>query len=363
VVSDIHLGNRRNPAEDIIANLDRQFPDNAETAQLDLIVLAGDVFDKLLSSNDVVVIDLWIARFLRLCKKHDIALRVLEGTPSHDWKQSDRFTTINNGVANIGADLVYVKDLSIRYEEKFDMNFLFVPDEWSSSSEKTLSQVKDIMQAKRLAQVDYAFMHGQFEFQLPKHIKAQKHDSAEYLKLVKHLIFIGHVHTYRFYDRIYAQGSFDRIAHNEEEPKGHLRVKAFSDGRYDIVFHETVHAKKFVTVDCLDLPYEDAVRKVVDVGLTLPSGSWLRVYARNKAAIFSNFDEVKRQLIGLHLERKEEDADAIEELENIEDSDYVPITITKDNIEDLLMERIRSKVADPSIVTMSEILLREVVHE
>ena len=76
VVSDIHLAHKRNPASRIIQNLRDAFPDNVETAQLDLIVLAGDVFDGLISLPDDEVTDIkaWITYMLRLCKKHDIIL-------------------------------------------------------------------------------------------------------------------------------------------------------------------------------------------------------------------------------------------------------------------------------------------------
>ena len=74
-----------------------------------------------------------------------------------------------------------------------------------------------------LTKVDYAVMHGQFDYQLPKHITGMpRHDSQKYLDIVKHYIFIGHIHTHSVYDRIIAQGSFDRLTHGQEEPKGYV---------------------------------------------------------------------------------------------------------------------------------------------
>src|ERR1700739_1745074 len=89
-ISDVHLGASRTPTTGILKNLRAAFPDNEETAQLDLICFVGDVFDTLLTLNydDLVAIKLWINDFLRLCAKHDIVVYVLEGTPSHDWWQS-----------------------------------------------------------------------------------------------------------------------------------------------------------------------------------------------------------------------------------------------------------------------------------
>ena len=86
VASDIHLGHARNKAEFIIANLNHCFSNDAYFSTVDLVVLAGDVFDNgmPLSSEDVSHIDMWVAKLLRLCHKHKVMLRVLEGTPSHD---------------------------------------------------------------------------------------------------------------------------------------------------------------------------------------------------------------------------------------------------------------------------------------
>ena len=51
-ISDIHLGNKRNNARNIIKNLYAAFPDNSKTGELDIIFIAGDVFDSLFSLSD-----------------------------------------------------------------------------------------------------------------------------------------------------------------------------------------------------------------------------------------------------------------------------------------------------------------------
>ena len=88
------------------------------TQQLDIIILAGDVFDRQLQLAEDVVFEIhqWMCSFLALCKKYDITLIVLEGTPSHDWKQSEWFNQINLEY-NIGADVHYAKTLDIAYFE------------------------------------------------------------------------------------------------------------------------------------------------------------------------------------------------------------------------------------------------------
>jgi DNA repair exonuclease SbcCD nuclease subunit len=223
--SDLHLGHSKNPPEEMVERLKNAFPRNAETAKLDVIVLAGDVYDHLLNlpHESVSIIDEWIIYMLRLCKSMDIQLWVLRGTPSHDRDQSQRFVLLND-MLKIGCDILYVDELKVVWMPKFGIHVLFVPDEWTDDANKTLEEVHLLMKMAGITKVDYAIMHGQFEYQLPPVVKAQKHSSEAYLKIVDKLIFIGHVHLFSRNDRIIAQGSFDRISHGEEGPKGHVRA-------------------------------------------------------------------------------------------------------------------------------------------
>lgn len=364
VVSDIHLGHKRNPTDEIVRNLRAAFPDNAETGQLDIIFLAGDVFDDLLSlpHADVSEADAWIAYMLRLCKKHGILLRVLEGTPKHDWKQSDRFLIVNE-VAEIGADIKHVKDLSIEYIEQYGITVLYVPDEWESSTEKTLSQVHELLLAKGLTQVDYAIMHGQFEYQLPAAaVKAPRHSSQEYLKIVRELIFIGHVHIHTRFERIIAQGSFDRLAHGEEGPKGHVRAIMRESGDRDVVFVQNTGAKKFITLKCEGLDVEQIITMVDKQVPALPDESFVRIRAPSDHAILQNMELLIRRYPLITWSKLSEDEDAGDATMIIEDETvYVPITITKDNLGDLLMERVINSGAAAQVVEAARFMLEDVL--
>lgn len=362
VISDIHLGHRRNGTRSIVMNLRDALPDNEETAKLDIIWLAGDVFDDLLqlSDEDIADIDFWIADFLRICKKYNIMVRVLEGTPSHDWKQSQRFVTMNEA-AKIHADLKYVTTLSIEYIERLGINVLYVPDEWELTTEKTLGQVHELLKAKGLDQVDYAIMHGQFAHQLPPHVKAPSHDSDAYLSIVKEAIFIGHVHTYSRFKRIIAQGSFDRLSHGEEQPKGHVRFFKRENGDFDLQFHENYGAKRFVTINCLGMDLEQTLEAVDKVVITLPDESFVRVESEASNPIFSNMDLLIRNypfITFSKLAREDEE----EERTVIEDQTlFVPIALTRDNLPGLLMERLANNGATDGLLSRSERILKRIL--
>lgn len=362
-VSDIHLGAKRTHTLHIIKNLRAAFPDNEETAKLDLICLAGDVFDTLLNLNDsdLMEIDFWIAYMLRLCKKYDIVLYVLEGTPSHDWWQSERFVTINE-VAGIGANLRYVKDISVEYEPILDIWVGFVPDESAPTTDQTLSQFQDLLKAKGQEKVDVMFMHGQFEFQLPPVVKAPKHASHEYLALVRYLICIGHVHVYSSYERIFAQGSFDRLSHNEEDPKGHIRATLYNDADYsfDVTFMENEGARKYVTVYCGDMPVEDALLVIEQKVRKLPDDSAVRIEAVGEHPLFSDMETLIRMYPMFTWSKKVVDVSADEEEMVDDETVFVPITINRDNITKLLMERLASQGLPADLLAIAEAKINEV---
>lgn len=362
VISDIHLGHPNTPTLGMIANLKAAIPDNAETAEIDMIVLAGDVFDRLLSlsGDDIWEVKIWINHLLRMCKKHDIVLRVLEGTPSHDWKQSQLFPLINK-IAKIGTDLKYVKDLSIEYIERFGITVLYVPDEWGATTDHTLSQVHELLKSHNLTQVDYAFMHGSFDFQIPKNLDLPHHNSAAYLMIVKEHIFIGHEHTFSQFQNITAQGSFDRTAHGQEEPKGHVRFTRYPNGDKSLVFVETTNAKKYVTARCLGMDLDETLEQVGKVVRGLPDGSYVRVEADSRNPIFTNMMMLSRTWPTITWTKLAKNPEA-QTVEVIDHSDvYVPITLTRDNLAEQLMDRLIAASVPKEILSIAATIMKEVI--
>lgn len=361
VISDIHLGNKRNKTTDIIKNLRQAFPDNAETGELDIIFLAGDVFDDLLSfpDDDVTEIQIWVHSFLSVCARRNIMVRVLEGTPSHDWFQSEVFNTVHR-ISDIPVDLKYVKELSVEYIDRFDMNVLYVPDEWENETEKTLAQATALIKAKGLEQVDLAIMHGSFEYQLPSFVKAQKHDSEAYHRIVKGLIFIGHIHTHSRNNRIIAQGSFDRLAHGEEGAKGHVRANIRSHTDFNIRFVENVGAKKFITVNCVNKSLEETLIYTNEKIRNLPDGSQVRIEADSDNPIFTNMEVLIRQYPLFTFNKHPQDAEKEKDLVIEDATVYIPVTITKGNIVDLLMDRIVSRGVSTITLDAAKTILSEV---
>lgn len=363
VLSDLHLGHRRVDTEHILDNLRKALPDNAETAELDIVFLAGDVFDSLLNLSDecVFLIELWIIEVLRLCKKYDIMLRVLEGTHSHDWKQSEHFDVLNRGT-KINADLAYVQELFIEYIPRHDITVLYVPDDLNTDTNVTLSQVRELMTIKGLTKVDYAIMHGQFEYQLPEIVKAPKHPSKEYLEIVDKLIFIGHIHVFSTFERIVAQGSFDRLSHGEEEPKGHVRADIEEDGTYKVRFVENEGAKKFITLECRGLTLLETLEEIELKSKDVPDESFVRILCLPDNPILREMDHLTRMrplITWSKLIKEEKTYEVDEDREDPFQEDFVPINITPDNIVRLVMDRLRNKPLSPALFESVERVITE----
>lgn len=361
--SDIHLGHPNTETIHILRNLEKAFPTSAETEALDIVFFSGDVFDRLLNLPDdnVSEIEDWINVFLRRCKALNIIVRVLEGTPSHDWKQSKMFEKINR-IGNIGCDVKHVTTLSIEYFEQFDKSVLYVPDEWEPEPDDTWKQVKDLLSINGLERVDFAIMHGSFPHQLPSHVKVPMHDPDRYLSIVKYIICIGHIHKPSIYDRIFTPGSFDRLSHNEEEPKGHIRFHLKENDEWNVVFIENKEAKIYKTISCLGLNIDDALEKVSNIAKELPKNSFVRIEAEKEDAIIVSLDVLKNKFPDLVWSTKVsvKNTSGKEMLIDMR-AKFKGLDITKDNLFGLLIERIKNKNNDTTLIEHCGKLLTEVI--
>lgn len=359
VISDVHLGHQRTPTEKIIETLERIFPDNAKTAALDLIWITGDLFDKLLMLPEyrVILVHGWICRFLKLCKKHDILVRVLEGTPSHDYKQS-RLLVSANEEGGIGADLVYHGSVAIERIERFDMTVLYVPDEMGTGDEVwKLTQQK--LQEAGVSQVDFAMMHGCFEFQLPPAAHSESlHRQIRYEDIVRRVIVIGHDHIHKQSGKVWVPGSTERLTHGEEGPKGHLRGKAL-ENRTEMSFVENVHAKIYKTVDVKGLSLSDTYA-LLDALPEYPDGSAIRIQAKKDGPIKEAVTVLKDRYFKwtLTFDYTDDAQTMYDRLQELEFS-YTPVSITKDNLSDLIAKRFEAKGLDTAIRTDALQLLEQ----
>lgn len=356
---DVHLGHPNTPTEHILGTLRRMFPDSPETGDLDIIFIAGDLFDRLLNLPDdnVSLIEAWMVDFLRMCAKRDIVVRALEGTPSHDWKQTRKLVELARH-AQIPVDVKYVQDLSIEYLEKFDAHILYVPDEWRPRCDDTWLEVQELLRQHQLEQVDFAVMHGAFHYQMPKnvHHQLELHDADRYLSIVKHYIVIGHVHQYSTYERILAGGSPERLSHGDEGKKGHWRFVVDKDEGDSAWFVVNERAMRYDTIDCVGLE-PDALHALLGETIkNLPDGSHLRLktrkqdFAMEALDLYSTRYPMYRWTVKVVEDKQETEKPVLLDTR----TKFKGVNITPGNITELLMERLSRKLTPDQIKRCQE---------
>lgn len=342
VLSDIHLGHNINKTDLIIKNLQLYFKENYIIfSKLDYIFLAGDVFDKLLlsSGSDFMLANSWLVELVMFCKEHNIKLRILEGTPSHDWKQSEVVYSIISKYAK-DLDYKYIKTLYIENDNGFYI--LYVPDEYKPTAEETYKDVLKLLAENNIKKVDIAIMHGQFKYQLPNIDLPSSHDEENYLNIVKHYISIGHIHKSSVNGRILAQGSFDRLAHNEEEDKGGMYIILDNDKGDSFSFIVNKHSMLFNTYKYDNITEDELLKDFNNKVKNLPMFSNVRLILNRNMLLNKSIKEINKKYPNIKIKIETKDKNSNNILKNLIKQDTIEdsLEITKDNIKDLLFKEL-----------------------
>lgn len=339
LTGDLHFGHTRTPTIHIINSFKKTIliPINRD---IDVLFIAGDIFDRLLDFNSESVhccID-FFNYLLSYCTVNNIKLRVLEGTPSHDWQQSFSLVKLNN-IRENKCDLRYFNVLDIEYLTEFNKHILYIPDEWCKDHKELEIQIKDKLKENNISNVDIAILHGHFKYQI-RGFTAPFHYKEDYfLNLVKGFIHIGHYHSFSVFNRIIAQGSLERLSHNEEEDKGYVLV---TDDSYEFKVnpysytYKTINITKGYTLEKLD-------KQIAKY----PKESYIRLSVSNDHDFSINFDKLKLRYLDYTLKKLNKDALSesgnvtyILDDDTIEDIEHM---ITNSNIHDILLTSVINK--------------------
>lgn len=347
-ISDIHLGHKRNKTENIVKNLREFFKTyNKKIKECKIIFIAGDIFDTLLSnnSNDYLLATEWLTELIIFCKVNNIRLRILEGTPSHDWYQAKLITNIISKL-NIEVDYKYITTLYIEKMLDIGLNILYIPDEYKHKASETYEDVLKLLKENGISTVDITIMHGQFHYQLPMVKLESSHTEDNYLNLTKYFINVGHIHTPSVYSRIIANGSFDRLAHNEEEDKGAVICTIHKDGNSVFEFLKNKNAMLFKTYNYSDskLTLDELMVDINNKIKELPDHSHVRILLKDINNLSDAIKELKKNYPFITIKVQIETDKSIKLGDNIlEENKIESFTITKDNIEELLLKEINTE--------------------
>lgn len=344
-ISDIHLGHRRVPTSFTIKSMREEFDYFSDKyGYLDAIFIPGDFFDDKMDTNSVDYHEVlhFVGDLMRFCQRKSVILRVLEGTPSHDWGQSQIFRTVYE-LLKLDFDFKYVDQIYIETLAGSGLSVLYIPDEINHDAQITYQEVRDLMKEEGMEQVDLAMMHGMFHYQLRGFTSPASHTESDYLGIVKYFINIGHVHTYSKYDRIIAQGSWDRLKHKEEEDKGMVEVVLdLTTGTGSSRFIKNENAMIFKTFYFKE---EDVVevllRKLAKVMRDIPVGSYVSIEGPKNHSFFNSIEELKAQYPGITFTKKDSTAGETESIPDGKDYANIEVeqlSITEANIKSLIME-------------------------
>jgi len=339
ILSDIHLGHDVNKTEDIIFNLKRFFITyDKDIKLLDVIFISGDIFDQLLPSNgiDMQIIYLWLVELVKGCEKYGISLRILEGTPGHDWKQFNLFYSMLKKLLP-EADIKYFDTLYIDYDDITRKHILYIPDEWKPTAEEIFQAAKQKLQDEHLDSVDMIIMHGAFSYQLPDFIENTL-DPEKFLSLTDGPIVVGHVHRHSKYKNIIVPGSFDALTHDDDyrrEKKGGLLLNIKEDNSYTFKFLQNKHALKFISINVKDKTIDKLTKELDKFKNTTIR---VRLLVDNDSQLTKNLEELKYKYPELNL--------VIKKAKGMKKDDVVNKVVKKLNIIKLDREAISKYIDD-----------------
>lgn len=256
-ISDIHIGcPRLNPNELHDKFVKYLYP--RITDKIGILFICGDFFDSRIDmSSYASFTSVEIMEELKsLCAKSGTDLRILRGTFTHDRTQPQHFL---NRVEPGSTKVMMFDKLSIEYNEKTGLYIMYIPD--NLSSQDIYADMRNLLDSKGIEKVDILVHHGYFKHMLPPNIQAPHGclDADLIQKYVKGCVLNGHVHISSIYRNVISIGSFDRLVHGEEMPKGFYQIDIDTNNVYHFSFIENKEAQKFISIDLsafIDMPVE-----------------------------------------------------------------------------------------------------------
>lgn len=342
-ISDVHIGHPETSAEEIVRHLDsyfKGFGTECPFNDIDMLFIVGDLWDDSIdfASKTLGVFLPWFDRLLAWAHRREILIFILEGTPRHDRRQSATLMTI---IADspYGSICKYIPSLCIQQIPEHDLTVLYVPDKCRPTAEAVARDVQSLYEEHGIAQVDIAMMHGMFRYQLGTiPMNNQVHDERFYLDRVKNYISIGHVHTYSTYERIVAQGSFDRLTHGQEEAKGAVLFNRIS-GEWSYRFVENTEAKKYVDLEVKgDL--DTMMKKIDKLTDNLPHGSSIRLVGDALHPLYQGFATlaVKYPFHTFKTKKAKKDEKKVDVVGS--DDDYKPVVLNRQTVTQAVYEEV-----------------------
>lgn len=251
VIADIHFG--AIPASTLFEELVKMFLTKInEKPNLDMIVIAGDFYNSILTLNSKssLLSFLFMKMLLKVAKDNKIKyVRIIEGTLSHDNNQLTNFQILKD-MEDVDFDIIMHVQSEVLPN---GIKILYVPEEYMDNPQEYYKEYFEVSEP-----YDLIFGHGMFKeasFGEPQHSelqisKAPILNSKELLAICKGPIFFGHIHIARVIKkRIFYVGSFSRWCFGEEADKGfYFCAYNMQTSKFTIKYSKNELARTYNTV-------------------------------------------------------------------------------------------------------------------
>ena len=227
-IGDLHFGHPRLSAESTYKKLRACLYPELENAHA--IFVVGDLYDQLLTVNSKAhkYASMFIRDLFRISMDTGMQVRLLHGTFTHDRDQLSIFSTFSAPKVRYKIiNSIYVeeiKDFQVRDEIiETSIRVGYLPDNLPYKyASDAIEQLRTTMTVAGYAQLDLIIGHGAFEHVIPdvNHKPACLYTIRQFDNIVRGPIVFGHIHTPGHTENMYYCGSFERMAHGEEEDKG-----------------------------------------------------------------------------------------------------------------------------------------------
>lgn len=272
VIGDLHFGIAATPR--VRKELD-MFLDYIRNNQIDILVFNGDYFDHKLSLNEYsAMIGMeFFKSVIEIAKAKGFAVRMIEGTMSHDRMQPqifDNFILDENGNRMIDYRFFPTAD----EESLKGLKILYLPEEYPLNIDEFYAKFKK-------NQYDLVFVHGTWDFiNFGTTIDNSRNTIntapvfkyAEWKHSLEHgLAVCGHIHgQHAYYDsgvlKILYPSSFSSWDFNQISKRGFECVTVDSDNHsFQCDFIENSAAPTFANVDVADLGLDLEKTKIEDI--------------------------------------------------------------------------------------------------
>lgn len=269
VINDLHFGIK--DSKRLYDELHQVTDYIKNNKDLELLVIAGDYFDKKLSVVDspTYFAIQFFRELMNICDQNKIIVRMIQGTRSHDLNQLQIFKPEENEKLHYDFKIIETAQ-----EENINgFNVLYLPEEYPENHKDYYAPFKD--EGKEYNAI---FGHGTWDFvALPGQIEKSDIPGVapvfiykEWKNTVKNgFISFGHIHGRNTYGKkIFYSGSFTRWGYGERGPRGFTSFYYDLENKsYDVNYIDNIEAPSFDVLEVKTLEIEDVekLKEILDI--------------------------------------------------------------------------------------------------